>query len=490
MPELKSKSEETMIEMQDLDSDGKAIGGKTGENKPQESTTSAEAPKEGKKKSKFGRKLRKFFGADTDVDSMSEDEFRVHLLEMEYNGEAGYSSNYDKLVEELQGMPSLMALAKQAEKKDVAEAVEESPQTDSEDKKSSKEAKAAQKTGEESENETAGKKAADMTVSKAALRKATKAEEKTEQGKKKDEESDVDTETAKNEAKNVRKKEKDVVKKIPEAAKEAANKGDSEETGEEAESSGGEEKSEGNAEEKAEENAEENAGGDEDDSLKSQVSKMIVGDGKEDESDKDKEERKKKVKQINALQDSALNLGSKSFSSIGDIMRTRSLSKAAKNADSGSKEGRRLQYASYNAKKNMSNGLFDVGQGILDVVNKVFDIFGSDTSKKIAKLVTGFVSKGMTFGKEYFAKRIEKKAAKNGLKGILGGSNVYKKLKTKYKMHAPDMRRAIRTAARHNSVSDLVNADKDKLKDYDTSLKTKGEMTDEEEMKKLKKKSG
>ncbi|MCR5777191.1 MAG: hypothetical protein K6G84_07230 [Lachnospiraceae bacterium] len=476
MPELKSKSEEQMIEMQDLNSEGKAIEKKTEAASEEESETTSETPAEEapKKKSRWSRLKRsigKVFSGQKNVDDMDEDEFRVHLAEVELNGEAGYESNYDKLVEELKTMPSIMALAKKAETKDIAEAIGESDNADSEDKASSKEA--AKEPEKEEKKEAAAEaesKKKSPTVAKGAIRKAQRKEENAEQEDKTEEEKEAEEEVGKDavkeEAAKAKKKTKNVEKKV--------------ETGETNKKAAEEEKEEEEEEkEEAEEEGKENGEG--------EGEKGEEGEKKEDAADDEKAKKEEKEKQMKELQSSAINLGSKGFSSIGDIMRTRSLSKAAKNADSGTAKGRRLQYASYDAKKKMSSGLFGFGQGALDVINKVFDIFGNDTSKKIAKLVTGFVSKGLDFGKGYFERKIDKKASKNGLKGILGGSDVYKKLKAKYKLHAPDMRRAIRTAAGHSSVSDLINADRDSVKKYDTSLTAKNEITDEEEKKKLKK---
>ena len=72
------------------------------------------------------------------------------------------------------------------------------------------------------------------------------------------------------------------------------------------------------------------------------------------------------------------------------------------------------------------------------------------------------------------SKRIEKKSIKDGIKGLVGGNDAYKKLKDKYRLHGQDMRRAIRTAAKHSSVTDLINADKDKLSgEYAKNVKDK-----------------
>ncbi len=383
---------------------------------------------------------------DNDVDKMKEDEFRIHLIEAEYRGKSGKESSYDRLVDELRGMPTLMTLAKHAESKDIAEAIKKSPGADSEEKISSE---AADKEPECA----AGSNAADLYnkagngpdvgTAKAALRKATRREEHAEQGRKTAEEIDEarrnGADSLKEEAGNVRKRVRDVVKRVkrPEVKKQPER-------------------------ELSEDNA----------------SHL--------EREEQRKEKVAKEKQMGTLQDAAVSFGQNRFSNKGDIRRTRTLSKAARSADDTPDAAKRLQYAGYNKGKNPKNGLYAFGQKAGDVVNKVFDTFGSEPSRKSAKLVTGFVSKGLSYGKENFEKNIDRKAAKSGLNGLLGGSEAYKKLKDKYQLHASDMRRAIRSAAKRNSVGDLVNSDKDTLKKYDTSLKTKNEMTDEDEKRKSK----
>lgn len=284
-----------------------------------------------------------------DPDEMPDDEFNEHLQDMEASGETGYASNYYSLLEELKTMPSLMALSKQADSKDVAEAVSENKTLDNKDQEEAKaEAEETAKAGES------------KTEEPAKTEESTKAEEPA---------------------------------KVEEPAK-----------------------------------AEETTA----DKIKS-----FAGDGKD--------------------------LASEGMSIYKSHNRAKELEKLSKSVDPNSSKGRQIQYMQAQAKKESASSGFDMAQSAVNTINKAIGKFGSASLSNIAGKITGFINMALGFGKDMISKRMEKKSVKNGLKGILGGTDVYKQLKGKYKLHGGDMRRAIRVAANQASTKDLVDADKDKL---------------------------
>ena len=108
-------------------------------------TRSWKSIKTGAKKSK--RKLLK--AVTKDPEDMTDEEFDGYLQDEEADGNEGYSSRYYALLEELKKMPALMQFAKDAEPKDISEAVGEDQKQ--ENKKSETEPVKAEKETEQTE---------------------------------------------------------------------------------------------------------------------------------------------------------------------------------------------------------------------------------------------------------------------------------------------------------------------------------------------------
>ena len=154
--------------------------------------------------------------------------------------------------------------------------------------------------------------------------------------------------------------------------------------------------------------------------------------------------------------------------------RQKTLEKLAGQTDNTSSKGRSYRYMAAQTNKEKTQAGFDIATTAVNTVSDMLQRFGSSKVGDIAGKIAGYINKALAFGKDFMSKRIEKKAIKDGIKGLVGGNDAYKKLKDKYRLHGQDMRRAIRTAAKHSSVTDLINADKDKLSDeYARNVKDK-----------------
>lgn len=154
--------------------------------------------------------------------------------------------------------------------------------------------------------------------------------------------------------------------------------------------------------------------------------------------------------------------------------RQKTLEKLAGQTDNTSGKGRSYRYMAAQTNKEKTQAGFDIATTAVNTVSDMLQRFGSSKVGDIAGKIAGYINKALAFGKDFMSKRIEKKAIKDGIKGLVGGNDAYKKLKDKYRLHGQDMRRAIRTAAKHSSVTDLINADKDKLSDeYARNVKDK-----------------
>ena len=154
--------------------------------------------------------------------------------------------------------------------------------------------------------------------------------------------------------------------------------------------------------------------------------------------------------------------------------RQKTLEKLAGQTDNTSGKGRSYRYMAAQTNKEKTQAGFDIATTAVNTVSDMLQRFGSSKVGDIAGKIAGYINKALAFGKDFMSKRIEKKAIKDGIKGLVGGNDAYKKLKDKYRLHGQDMRRAIRTAAKHSSVTDLINADKDKLSDeYAKNVKDK-----------------
>ena len=154
--------------------------------------------------------------------------------------------------------------------------------------------------------------------------------------------------------------------------------------------------------------------------------------------------------------------------------RQKTLEKLAGQTDNTTGKGRSYRYMAAQTNKEKTQAGFDIATTAVNTVSDMLQRFGSSKVGDITGKIAGYINKALAFGKDFMSKRIEKKSIKDGIKGLVGGNDAYKKLKDKYRLHGQDMRRAIRTAAKHSSVTDLINADKDKLSDeYAKNVKDK-----------------
>lgn len=387
----------------------------------------------GKIKTGASRAKRKGLKAvSKDPDDMTDDEFNEHLKDLEGEGDIGYASRYYELIDELSKMPSLMALTKQSEgQKDKEEAVDEA-------------VKDTQKE-QDSEGAPAGKE----EIAKKAQEEPAKAEEpaKKENAPGKIETAEkAETETEEAPARTDKEAEEIETAETP-ARTEAAT-----ESAETEESPAKEEATEKAEAENTPTDIEEEHHSEETQSDKGSVARQIVG-----ETAKVAVENKDKAVGI-----------------YKNSRRQKTLEKLAGQTDNTSGKGRSYRYMAAQTNKEKTQAGFDIATTAVNTVSDMLQRFGSSKVGDIAGKIAGYINKALAFGKDFMSKRIEKKAIKDGIKGLVGGNDAYKKLKDKYRLHGQDMRRAIRTAAKHSSVTDLINADKDKLSDeYARNVKDK-----------------
>ncbi len=385
----------------------------------------------GKIKTGASRAKRKGLKAvSKDPDDMTDDEFNEHLKDLEGEGDIGYASRYYELIDELSKMPSLMALTKQSEgQKDKEEAVDEA-------------VKDTQKE-QDSEEAPAGKE----EIAKKAQEEPAKAEET---AKKENAPGKIETaekaETEEAPARTDKEAEEIETAETP-ARIEAAT-----ESAEAEESPAKEEATEKAEAENTPADIEEEHHSEETQSDKSSVARQIVG-----ETAKVAVENKDKAVGI-----------------YKNSRRQKTLEKLAGQTDNTSSKGRSYRYMAAQTNKEKTQAGFDIATTAVNTVSDMLQRFGSSKVGDIAGKIAGYINKALAFGKDFMSKRIEKKAIKDGIKGLVGGNDAYRKLKDKYRLHGQDMRRAIRTAAKHSSVTDLINADKDKLSDeYAKNVKDK-----------------
>lgn len=385
----------------------------------------------GKIKTGASRAKRKGLKAvSKDPDDMTDDEFNEHLKDLEGEGDIGYASRYYELIDELSKMPSLMALTKQSEgQKDKEEAVDEA-------------VKDTQKE-QDSEETPAGKE----EIAKKAQEEPAKAEEP---AKKENAPGKIETaekaETEEAPARTDKEAEKIETAETP-AGTEAAT-----ESAETEEAPAKEEAPEKAEAENTPADIEKEHHSEETQSDKGSVARQIVG-----ETAKVAVENKDKAVGI-----------------YKNSRRQKTLEKLAGQTDNTSGKGRSYRYMAAQTNKEKTQAGFDIATTAVNTVSDMLQRFGSSKVGDIAGKIAGYINKALAFGKDFMSKRIEKKAIKDGIKGLVGGNDAYKKLKDKYRLHGQDMRRAIRTAAKHSSVTDLINADKDKLSDeYAKNVKDK-----------------
>ncbi len=386
----------------------------------------------GKIKTGASRAKRKGLKAvSKDPDDMTDDEFNEHLKDLEGEGDIGYASRYYELIDELSKMPSLMALTKQSEgQKDKEEAVDEAVK-DTQKEQDSEEAPAAGKEeiAKKAQEEPAeAEEPAKKENAPGKIETAEKAE--TEEAPARTDKEAEEIETAETPARTEAATESAETEEAP-AKEEAPEKAEAENTP---------------ADIEKEHHSEETQ------SDKGSVARQIVG-----ETAKVAVENKDKAVGI-----------------YKNSRRQKTLEKLAGQTDNTSDKGRSYRYMAAQTNKEKTQAGFDIATTAVNTVSDMLQRFGSSKVGDIAGKIAGYINKALAFGKDFMSKRIEKKAIKDGIKGLVGGNDAYKKLKDKYRLHGQDMRRAIRTAAKHSSVTDLINADKDKLSDeYAKNVKDK-----------------
>lgn len=391
--------------------------------------------KTGAKKSR--KKLSKAFSKEPE--DMSDDEFDEYLQDEEADGNEGYSSRYYALIEELKKMPSLMQLAKDSEPKDIAEAVGESEKAGKREETQVDEDKAGLNNNSEAEKTNQKGKSADKT--KQGEDTEITAKDTTGKGEHEKEETEITT---------------DLENKTETATQE--NKTSPEEPEQEnKETKKTDETEKADAQEKSEQSEQ-------------------SGKSSPEEADEAKEEST--IQKLIDMKDDGVKLGNDAVSIYKSSKRRKALEELEKKTDPNSAKGRQLAYMKEQAKKESVSGGFSMARNIVDTANKAIGKFGSEKLSGIAEKVSKFVNMALEFGQNLAVKKFEKQSVKNGLKGLLGGSEVYTKLKDKYKLNGGTMRRAIRVAANRSSVQELVDADKDKLsEEYAHNVESKDEST-------------
>lgn len=109
-----------------------------------------------------------------------------------------------------------------------------------------------------------------------------------------------------------------------------------------------------------------------------------------------------------------------------------------------------IRFAKKKADKETVNNAFDIVKTGVTTTGRIFkQKTAAKVVNKLVDLAEGAVTSGM-----------DKETRKDSLKGILGGVEGYRQLKEKYKLKAPEMRRAIRQAIGVSSEDDVVNMDR------------------------------
>lgn len=411
--------------------------------------------KTGAKKSR--KKLSKAFSKEPE--DMSDDEFDEYLQDEEADGNEGYSSRYYALIEELKKMPSLMQLAKDSEPKDIAEAVGESEKAGKREETHVDEDKAGKGKTEDEKTKPEGK-AKDEIEAKSNDVAATKATEENE--------SEPDKVGLNNNSEaekiNQKKKSADKIKQGEDTEVTAQDTATKEEPANKEPKTTIDTE---NKENKTETATQENKTSSEEPEQENKEPKK---------TDEAKEEST--IQKLIDMKDDGVKLGNDAVSIYKSSKRRKALEELEKKTDRNSAKGRQLAYMKEQAKKESVSGGFSMARNIVDTANKAIGKFGSEKLSGIAEKVSKFVNMALEFGQNLAVKKFEKQSVKNGLKGLLGGSEVYTKLKDKYKLNGGTMRRAIRVAANRSSVQELVDADKDKLsEEYAHNVESKDEST-------------
>ena len=332
-------------------------------------TRSWKSIKTGAKKSK--RKLLK--AVTKDPEDMTDEEFDGYLQDEEADGNEGYSSRYYALLEELKKMPALMQFAKDAEPKDISEAVGEDREQESKTPEPEPE-KAEKETGQTEEAE-------------AGQPERTKESE--EQSSKEQENKTPETEPVKADAQT---EESEVAEKAEEQTTQEQENKTSETEPETAE-------------------------------VQSEETKEPEKTEEQEESTPDK---------LKDLKDTGVELGKDTALIYKSSKRRKAIEALEGKADPNSAQGRQLAYMKDQAKKESVSGGFHMAENVVDAVNKAIGKFGSEKLGAVASKISKFVNMALEFGKNLAVKRLEKNSMKKGLKSLLGGSEVYDRLKDKY----------------------------------------------------------
>ena len=138
---------------------------------------------------------------------------------------------------------------------------------------------------------------------------------------------------------------------------------------------------------------------------------------------------------------------------------------------------RMSKYAKDNAEIKEITAGFDAALNAMDAVGKVGTLTG------MAAVSTGVSAvKNITTGiKSVVTSSKTRAGVKNGIKEMLGGRDGYYKLKAEFRMHAPEMRRAVRDALGVASSEDAVTADKWELSHLMSERAKQGAMDKETE---------
>ena len=133
------------------------------------------------------------------------------------------------------------------------------------------------------------------------------------------------------------------------------------------------------------------------------------------------------------------------------------------------------KYAQSNAELQEMTAGFNIAINALNAGRGVGEIMGNPAVAKAFQFA-GFAVTGV---KMLATSSKRRKGNKEGIKEMLGGRDGYYELKRKYRMHAPEMRRAVRDALGVATTEDAVTADKWELSHYMSERAKSGETTGE-----------
>jgi hypothetical protein len=165
----------------------------------------------------------------------------------------------------------------------------------------------------------------------------------------------------------------------------------------------------------------------------------------------------------------------KTADNVKGVVKNFKQANAVQNAVKGSDNADLQQVAgniAAESNKQAAGGIFDAAENLVGGAQKIGEKVPG--AKLLAK-TGGTVLKGLIKGGKFLlTSGMDKKTRKAGIKHALGGVAVYKKLKEKYKMKAPEMRYAIRRVLGMRSDDDVASSDKAVLSGKVTSMKESG----------------